>query len=652
MNYAQSINDYLDLGYPLLSVFDGDQVSGIWTMTIEDSAFGDQGTVNDVSLLITYDSPVDGSSDNCGVVSLTSKDVVANFDCNSDFQQVIYRTWTAKDAAGLSASCVQMINITRTDLSQLTFPLNYDDLAQNHPMLECDEDYPLDNFGNPHPDYTGWPDGYNEVCGTVEVFYADDVYVLACGKKILRTWTVIDDCTGEIVKHIQIIRITDKTAPTFCPPEAIIARTKAYICEADIEVPAIHCLKDVCDAFPRWWVTTDAGVLFGDKNLNGFVDANETWFIMGATIGDYKLCYHAIDNCGNAAKPYCVRVTVIDGVPPIPVCEQFKQVSLTAYGHAKVKAEDYDSGSFDNCADPVYFKVLRVNADFKYDGGCKDLNFDHPVEVAANTAWFDDEVYFCCEDIGKEVMVTLRVFDVPVPAGPVKPSDMEQGGRYYGHFNDCWNMTLIECKIPPVLSCPTIDVTCEESLDPNINPKLWPGVVALCDVELSYDPLLDQKSGLCDGKLVRKWTAVGCGKTTTCTQTINIWNVNPFDPSTIVFPADPAIAHCDEDFNDAGVPEWKENPCNIVTAEVIKEDTFKFVDGACYKILREWAVIDWCVYVPNTGAEFNIDKITSGRKLASPIVVDGYYRYTQVLKIEDRIPPQITVVDQCIPTTD
>ncbi|MBK7095184.1 MAG: hypothetical protein IPH57_09135 [Saprospiraceae bacterium] len=68
-------------------------------------------------------------------------------------------------------------------------------------------------------------------------------------------------------------------------------------------------------------------------------------------------------------------MTVIDGVPPIPVCEQFKQVSLTGYGHAKVYADAYDSGSFDNC-NPVWFKVLRVNADLVYDGGCPDLNGD------------------------------------------------------------------------------------------------------------------------------------------------------------------------------------------------------------------------------------------------------------------------------------
>ncbi|MBK7094106.1 MAG: hypothetical protein IPH57_03220 [Saprospiraceae bacterium] len=46
----------------------------------------------------------------------------------------------------------------------------------------------------------------------------------------MRDWTVVNDCTGLVVTHTQVIRITDTTIPTFCDPENIEARTKAYIC--------------------------------------------------------------------------------------------------------------------------------------------------------------------------------------------------------------------------------------------------------------------------------------------------------------------------------------------------------------------------------------------------------------------------------------
>jgi hypothetical protein len=69
--------------------------------------------------------------------------------------------------------------------------------------------------------------------------------------------------------------------------------------------------------------------------------------------------------------------------------------------------------------------------------------------------------------------------------------------------------------------------------------------------------------------------------------------------------------------------------------------------------LREWHVIDWCVFVPNTGAEDNVDAVLSNRKFNCNLLrVDGYYKYTQVLKVVDLIPPIITVDEPCIPTSD
>lgn len=595
--------------------------------------------------------------DNCDNWTVAYADDVVTSYCG-EYSETVLRTWTVTDHNnGLTASCLQTIYKERATLADLEWPVNWDGLTQigNKRMLECNEGFAVDANGNPDPyKVTGGPIGigYNGSsvgsCGTIEIFYVDRVYYLNCGIKILRDWTVVDDCTGAIATHTQIIRITDTTGPNFMDPEDMVARTKAYVCESDVKVPAIMHLLDGCDLNPRWWVTTNAGYLIGDVNKNGYVDANETWYIIGAPMGKYDLCYHAIDNCGNVTTK-CAKLTVIDGVPPIPVCEQYKTASLTAYGHAKIFAEDYDSGSFDNC-NPVWFKVLRVNADLVYDGGCEGLNGDDNPKTSPIDVWYDDEVYFCCDDIGNEVMVSLRVFDVNPGVGPVAPARMLPGGDLYGHYNDCWNITLIECKIPPVLTCPPVEITCEESLDPNDNPKLWPGVVSLCGVELEYTDSRDNST--CGANITRTWTAEGCGKTTSCKQTIKVLGTTPFDPCTIVFPADKQ-SHCTNDFLDGGKPTWDEFPCNVVTSEIVKEDTFKFVEGACYKIIREWAVIDWCVYKPNTGAEDNLDPVTSARKFnCNTLVKDGYYRYTQILKIVDLIPPTIAVEDQCVATVD
>jgi hypothetical protein len=430
--------------------------------------------------------------------------------------------------------------------------------------------------------------------------------------------------------------------------EDISIKTKGYICNSNLEVPTIMHLSDNCDANPRWWVTTDLDfAIEGDLNGNGYVDITETWTILNIPMGVYTLCYHAIDNCGNEIEQ-CITITVFDGNPPVAACEQFKQVSLTAMGNSKVNAYSFDSGSFDNC-NPVYFKVLRVGDDLEYDGGCENLNGDDKLSTSPIDVWYDDEVFFCCEDTDGEVMTSLRVYEVDPGSGPVDPKRTLPGGDLYGHYNDCWSIVTVECKIPPAMECSPLTVTCEESLDPEENPRLMPQIISVCGFTWEYKDKRDL--GVCGAKITRTWTVTGCERSTTCKQKITVESTTDFDPCTIKFPRD-VQDDCAGNLGDGKEPTWDEYPCNVVTAEVVNEDTFKFVDGACYKIVREWAVIDWCEYEPNTGAEDNVDVISGTKLNCAQLVVDGYYRYTQVLMVTDFIPPTITVEDACIATTD
>ncbi len=591
-----------------------------------------------------YNFPLPAYFDNCSAKLTWTETFRDGDDCGT---YIVTRDYTVTDGSGNKAYCTSEYFFKGIDVTNLNWPSNWDGLPNNNPMLECNFAYPKDGLGNPDPGYTGVPDGFDDACGTIEVFYNDQVYDLDCGTKILRYWTLVDDCTGTVYEHTQIIRITDYTAPSFDTPGDITAKTKAYICNADIIVPPIHHLLDNCDSNPKWWVTSTTGQIVGDNNHNGYVDANETWTLVNVNIGTFEMCYHAVDNCGNE-EVKCIQITVFDGVPPIPVCEQHKQVSLTAMGNAKVHAFSFDSGSFDNC-NPVYFKVLRVNNDLVYDGGCPELNGDDKPATSAIDVWYDDDVFFCCDDVNNDIMVSMRVFDVDPGWGPVAPARMLPGGDLYGHYNDCWSVVHVENKIPPVLYCPELVVDCEESLDPNENPRLWPNVISVCGADLDYS---DQRDlGVCGGNIIRTWTATAGNTSSQCRQHINIVATEPFDPCTIRFPRD-VKADCADELADGGEPTWDENPCNVVTAEIVKEDTFTFVDGACYKIIREWAVIDWCVYEANTGAEDNLDAIVGQKLHCKQLVEDGYYRYTQILMVTDFVPPQIEVEDACVATVD
>lgn len=598
---------------------------------------------------VVYAFPVPEVNDNCTITYLDyTQTVTDGAECGT---YIVKRKYTVTDGAGMKSSCTSEFFFKGVDINNLEWPLNWDDLPGNHAMIECSTDYTLDAAGNPHPSYTGYPSGFSNACGTIEVFYTDKVYTkedgVPCGTKTLRYWTLVDDCTGIIYEHTQIIRTTDTTAPTFLAPSDLTAKTKAYVCNSNVEIPALHHLADNCDSNPIWWITSEDGIVVGDVNGNGYVDAGETWHVDNLELGEHTVCYHVSDDCDNVDE-YCIYISVVDGVPPIPVCEEHKQVGITVSGNAKVWATSFNSGSFDNC-NPVFFKVLRVNDDLVYDGGCSDLNGDDKPSTTNIDVWYDDDVFFCCDDVNNEIMVSLRVFDVDPGAGPINPTRMTAGHDLFGHYNDCWSIVKLECKIPPTLECPAITVSCEDSLDPDENSDLLPTVNSVCGYDLEYTDKRDL--GVCGAKIVRTWTATGCGKTTTCKQKITVESTEPFDPCSIIFPKD-IKADCSNDLANGGEPTWDENPCNVVTAEVIKEDTFKFVDGACYKIVREWAVVDWCVYESNTGAEFNVD-VVEGRKLNCDFLVeDGYYRYTQILMVTDSETPEIQVEDQCFASTD
>lgn len=65
---------------------------------------------------------------------------------------------------------------------------------------------------------------------------------------------------------------------------------------------------------------------------------------------------------------------------------------------------------------------------------CDGVNGDDDLTEKGNQIYFDDYVKFCCDDVGKTIMVVFRVFDVSTLSGPVKPSDMEQGGYLFWTF--------------------------------------------------------------------------------------------------------------------------------------------------------------------------------------------------------------------------
>jgi hypothetical protein len=93
-------------------------------------------------------------------------------------------------------------------------------------------------------------------------------------------------------------------------------------------------------------------------------------------------------------------------------------------------------------------------------------------------------------------------------------------------------------------------------------------------------------------------------------------NINTLDG--VIWPCDVELTECPEEVTGTGVPVIFEDGCSIIGVS-FQDSRFDFADGACYKILREWSVIDWCQFDANTGA--------------------GLWTYTQIIKVADAVGP-------------
>ena len=103
--------------------------------------------------------------------------------------------------------------------------------------------------------------------------------------------------------------------------------------------------------------------------------------------------WRVFDKCGNFTD--CIfKVTVIDEVPPVAVCDQFTKVSIGSNGIGEVAAFTFDDISNDNC------EIVKYQAR-KMTNKC----------TTGTTTIFRDSVVFCCAEVGTSIMVEMRVTD-------------------------------------------------------------------------------------------------------------------------------------------------------------------------------------------------------------------------------------------------
>ena len=644
-----------------LSGFNGVQVSGTWAVIIENcgenedacitggslSLIGDNGTVpfpfdGDVTQTGDAEYTIALPDNNCGPYNASYEDEETG-ECAPGIGNTITRTWTVvSQSSGVESFCTQMITIKTfmlgesEDDTELVLPPDHD--GNDSAPFFCSQFFDgegslivgmLTPEGAPLPSVTGMieaPFGDIGLCANYEFTYTDQILPI-CGnfaKKIVRNWTGLDWCTGDILRHPQIIKIIDNDPPIIiCVPDSptedfdpalgiegsyFLFTDNGFECTADWTVRPPLQVFDCGSQIDGEDYPFDIAYLVADNDglppVDGEYIRDNVVYENGIPVtitdlpqGQTWIQYTVEDDCGNSSQ--CLtEVTVLDDDVPNPVCVEFLVLSLGSDGCAHAGAESFDKGSWDNCG-VAGFEVRRL-----------DINDD-----------FGPYVNYCCTDLSvDQKLVELKVIDND---GNENTCIVEV--QLQNPFGIIWETTA-----DPVyeFDCQDELPTCETYMDlfsasQNLDTTMCPLTIT-CD-----GPKVVSEIDDCgDGTYEIIYTASnGLSDDISFTVRLNFSNMDPFDPENDVdwsALTEGTINGCPDevtlDPDNVGRPFVDDTPCGLI-AMTFEDQIFDDVENACMKVLRTWTVIDWCTYDQSTPNENKAE-------------------FVQVIKVNDIVLPE------------
>ncbi|MBK8721159.1 MAG: T9SS type A sorting domain-containing protein [Saprospiraceae bacterium] len=607
----------------------------------------------------------------CSLVTWTYFDVKTDYNCSDEYSYMVERTYTLTDAYGSITTCTRKILFKR---EAFRFDLVSD--TEGFPrdaQVDCIVNFATvpssDGYRHPSPTVTGAPriagvSMYPNGAGFCEMnsTFSDQVIPI-CGTnvyKIVRTWTVADWCTGAVYTRIQLIKVGDFAYPVITCPKDMTISTTSNTCYANVILPAPNVATNCNSSFEVVFSTTNGNPLNGTLMSYAFPDNN---IVTNLPIGVTTVTYVAENKCNGLKDTCSYNIVVRDEIVPTVVCDELTRVALSNDGTALVDAYSFDNGSHDNCQ--IYdYTARRLQ-------GCSG-----PLKTDTLLNPFSKFIKFTCCDVGKTLMVEMRVRDVS------------------GNSNSCMVQVIVEDKLNPVVICPpNVTVNCGAypfstssgsntffdtyfgKIDTKTNKRdsIFVNVAydgtsnpvfvgfdgkATDNCSVTLDQVITRDLNNCNvGTIKREFTATdNGGRKSTCTQVITVVNERPFyiaadsktstgDPfkkndgidshpkDDIVWPDDfVEITTCTSngeiDTTISGRPRVNDDVCALV-AMTYEDLVLPIQAPACYKIIRKWTVIDWCQY--NTSA------------------YSGIWTYNQVLKVSNLTAP--TIETGCVDTT-
>ncbi len=591
-----------------LSVFDGMDPSGDWTLTVYDLSAVGGGTglgsvvSAEIQITSTYDDKGIIVSDNCDDDIQLDWDDTDNTGCSEDGFGTITRVWTATDDYGNTATCEQTITLTKPALTDIDCPLSYNGLAGQNPVISCENYVALLN-GHPDPDTYGEPQfngqDINGFCMFNTGYVDNEVLDPNCpdGKTYIRTWTILDMCNSSYVECDQMIKIVDMTPPVIvCPDSKTVGTTGSNTsCSATADLDPPTTLTDNCTTGLTYTITTSAGTVSADDSE-----------VSGLPLGDNIITYTTTDNCGNTSScTYIITVIDDDG----PGCDATQNVIVNlndpvtnVFWTSFISQATLDL--IDNCS-PATALIKRDDSALCSDDVSTDFAISAPL--------------YCC-DVGQIIPITLQLTD---------------GSN---NVSECTAYVTVADNQGQDIDCPVTDdtpITCD-NLSP-LDPPYAGVSQTVTDIEVYYvdENNVETLVGYYDPNSV----------TYTCDATVYIYDtgsLNSCGIGTITRtyelrdPSDAPTASCSFDFvgsnptynfntdvdntfqtvisadcssipADTGPTFNSAMSCDHLYAVLTNETAIPFNSGGiCFKLMREWTIYDCCIDPNNTPLDVDI----------------------------------------------
>jgi len=526
-------------------------------------------------------------------------DVTSGTGCPEGFS--IVRTWTATDACGNSATCVQNILVDDNTAPNIICPADV--------TLDCNEDT--------SPENTGGAVASDNCAPTPSITFSDVTTGTGCpiGYLITRTWVAEDDC-GNTASCVQLITVDDNAAPLItCPVDMTIECSES----TSPDNTGLATATDGCDPEPE--------VTFADATVAGACP--ETYTI--------NRTWTATDACGNSTQ--CMQTIVLEDTTSPTCVTQDITVTLDGAGMATITPAQVDNGSADACG-PVTLAVspnmfdcedignnvvtltvtdctgnsssCTANVFIEEGAGLQascqnvtiflDANGNasvDPTEVNNGSGGgcnpgmleFDlSQTDFTCANLGPNVVV-LTVTD-------------EQGNTA-----TCTAIITVIDNMPPTITCPAdVTVDCHTVTDPENTGQFGNATASdNCPPAIITETHVINLSNCNEGTIVRTFVATdGSGNTASCTQTVTVTNPNPFDEGDITWPASPVNVNICNSTLPQNIPNGQPtfDPTALLCADIsvsYTDDVQVIVDNdpntPCQIITRTWTVTNNCTPV-------------------------------------------------------